>query len=381
VTGVTAAAARDGAGPHQAAARHQLLLQRFNLRLLALVLLVGLGINLIGFGHVLLALRRVLSAADLSLLLHLIGVSLLILIPASGIYSLITEFAFWEGWLEGLPQPEQLFATVESTGARHRCYVVYLDGIHQLERDHPPRVSAFLELLEQHLENQALLVRGLETYTVMPVALAEDAGSAWFWRRLFALQEQHPNGLMRLLAAVLVQANNVIKVGISSDRRYGPIMNYELALKITLRLAEVGFRPDAGCRVVLVGYSGGAEMAMGVADYLRRITRSPVSIVSFCGVFSGNQVLEQVASITTIVGSQDPVAAFGRIAYPGRSPLLPLSNWNQALRKGGVQRREISGMNHNGASGPFSETFRLPVITAILAALQPAVAAPEQTGY
>jgi hypothetical protein len=314
------------------------------------------------------------------LLLQLIGLLLLVLIPAAGIYSLVSEFAFWEGWLQGLPAAATLFDRVPSAAGLHRCYVVYLDGIHQLERDHPPRVSAFLELLEQQLAAETLLVRGLETYTVMPVALAEDAGSEWFWRRLFALQEQHPNRLVQLLAAVLVQANNVIKVGISSDRRYGPILNYELALKISLRLAETGFRPDAGSRIVLTGYSGGAEMAMGVADYLRRITRAPISIISFCGVFSGNQVLDQLAGITTIVGSKDPVAAFGRIAYPGRSPLLPLSNWNKALAAGRIQRPVIDGMNHNGSRGPFSEAFRPRVIKAILAALESPAVAPEQTG-
>ena len=359
---------------HQASLHSAQALQRFNLRLLALVLLVGLGINLIGFGHLLLALRAVLSVSDLWLLLQVIGLLLLILIPAAGIYSLVTEFTFWEGWLEGLPQPEELFAECESTQSGHRCYVVYLDGIHQLERDHPPRVTAFLQLLEQGLADSMLLVRGLETYTVLPVALAEDAGSAWFWRRLFAIQEHHPNGLVQLLSAVLVQANNVIKVGISSDRRYGPILNYELALKIGLRLAEAGFRPDGSSRIVLVGYSGGAEMAMGVADYLRRIGRSPVGIVSFCGVFSGNQVLRDLSGITTIVGSKDPVAAFGRIAYPGRSPLLPLSNWNKALQAGSIHRHVVLGMNHNGSRGPFSEVYRGAVIEAILTALQSAVA-------
>jgi hypothetical protein len=59
----------------------------------------------------------------------------------------------------------------------------------------------------------------MNIYTVMPVAPVEDSGGSWFWQRVFALQEQHPNSLMRLLTAVLVQADNVIKVGISSDRR------------------------------------------------------------------------------------------------------------------------------------------------------------------
>lgn len=358
--------------------------QRFNLKLLILVLAVGLGVNLIGVGHLLLALRSLLSPADLRVLLQVSGLLLLVLIPAAGIYSLVSEFAFWEGWLDGLPAPASLFpsAGTELSSAQltgDRCYLVYLDGIHQLERDHPPRVSAFLEVLEEHLPAHALLVRGLETYTVMPVALAEDAGSAWFWRRLFALQEQHPNGWIQLLAAVLVQANNVIKVGISSDRRYGPILNYELALKISLRLAEAGFQPNGQCSIVLLGYSGGAEMAMGVGDYLRRITRSAVSIVSFCGVFSGNQQLHQLAGITQIVGSHDPVAAFGRLAYPGRLPLLPLSNWNKAWAQGQIQRWEIAGLNHNGSRGPFADRFRLPVVKAIVAALPESVPAPVQT--
>ena len=354
--------------------------QRFNLKLLLLILATGLGINLVGLGHLAWVVRSALSPADLQLLLQLIGLLLLVLIPAAGIYSLVSEFAFWEGWLQGLPAASSLFPDAATAAGSHRCYVVYLDGIHQLERDHPPRVSTFLELLDQQLAAETLLVRGLETYTVLPVALAEDAGSAWFWRRLFALQERHPNGLVQLLCAVMVQANNVIKVGISSDRRYGPILNYELALKISLRLSEAGFRPDCGMRVVLVGYSGGAEMAMGVGDYLRRITRAPVSIISFCGVFSGNQMLHQLSGITTIVGSNDPVAAFGRIAYPGRSPLLPLSNWNKARVAGQIQRLEIEGMNHNGSRGPFSETYRLAVIKGILAALNAAEPQPAGMG-
>ena len=358
--------------------------QRFNLKLLILVLAVGLGVNLIGIGHLLLALRNLLSPDDLRILLQFSGLLFLVLIPAAGIYSLVSEFAFWEGWLDGLPAPASLFsaaacADASASNAADRCYLVYLDGIHQLERDHPPRVSAFLEVLEQQLPAHASLVRGLETYTVMPVALAEDAGSAWFWRRLFALQEQHPNGWIQLLAAVLVQANNVIKVGISSDRRYGPILNYELALKISLRLTEAGFRPGGADSIVLLGYSGGGEMAMGVGDYLRRISRSAVSIVSFCGVFSGNQELYQLAGITQIVGSRDPVAAFGRLAYPGRLPLLPLSNWNKAWAQGRIQRWEIAGLNHNGSQGPFADRYRLPVVRAIVAALPEPAAAPVQT--
>jgi len=322
-------------------------------------------------------LLRALSPRDLALVLQALGVLGLLLIPISGVISVSSQFAFWSGWLGGLPQPADLFAETAggSTGdGQASCTIVYLDGIHQSERDHPPRVAAFLALLESRLPAHMRLFKGLETYTVTPARLADDIGGSWFWRRLFALQEHHPNGLISLLSAVLVQANNVIKVGISSDRRYGPILNYELALKVAQRLAEQGFRPghDHGGRsqeLVLLGYSGGGEMALGMADYLRRICRCPVRIMTFCGVFSGNQLLEQVGTITTVVGDRDPVAAFGRIAYPGRSPLLPLSNWNRAVARGQVQRHCIDGLSHNGQNGPFSDRHRDAVIAAVIGCL------------
>jgi hypothetical protein len=306
-------------------------------------------------------------------LLRVIGVLLLVLIPTAGIYSLVGQFAFWEGWIGGLQEPAQLFSS-EKPWARPRVepephYVVYLDGIHQHASEHPPRITIFLSLLEQALGPHTRLLKGIEAYTVLPVGLAEDPGTAWFWRRLFTLQEQNPSALVQVLAGMLVQANNVIKVGISSDRRYGPIVNVEQALKVAERLAELGFHPSSGSPITLLGYSGGGEMAMGMADYLRRICRCPVHIITFCGVFSGNQELAKVGEITTVVGTRDPLQVVGRIAFPGRSPLLPFTRWNKAVRSGAVRHTLIPGMTHNGNQGPFSERHRDAVIQAITAAM------------
>ena len=341
-----------------------------------LLLLSGLSAVVIAL-HAGPLLLSALSPRDLALVLQALGTLGLLLIPISGVISVSSQFAFWSGWLGGLPQPAELFANAATPGSNNQqtsCTIIYLDGIHQSERDHPPRVAAFLALLESRLPAHVRLFKGLETYTVTPARLADDAGGSWFWRRLFALQEHHPNGLVSLICAVLVQANNVIKVGISSDRRYGPILNYELALKVAQRLAEQGFRPGPGNgnrsqELVLLGYSGGGEMALGMADYLRRICRCPVRVMTFCGVFSGNQLLEQVGAIAMVVGNRDPVAAFGRIAYPGRSPLLPLSNWNRALSRGQIQRHCIAGLSHNGQSGPFSDRYRDAVIEALIGCL------------
>jgi hypothetical protein len=296
-----------------------------------------------------------------------------LLVPITGIYSVAGQYAFWNGWLGELPDPAQLFgqseqqraATGEAAAAVDR-FVVYLDGIHQSEQEHPPRVAALLAELAAQLPTGTLLIEGVQTYTISPAELAADAGSRWFWRRLFALQESHPNRLVNAICGGLVQANNVIKVGISADRRYGPILNYELALKVVQRLVEAGLRQGSGQRIVLLGYSGGGEMAVGMADVLHVLSRCPVQILTCCGVFSGNQRLDQVAGVAMVVGSRDPIAALGPLLFPGRSPLLPFSNWNKARFAGRVSREVVAGMGHNGRSGPFSPRYRSSVVALIL---------------
>jgi hypothetical protein len=296
-----------------------------------------------------------------------------LLVPITGIYSVAGQYAFWNGWLGGLPDPASLFSQIDRPGnvpddppPPADRFVVYLDGIHQSVEEHPPQVAALLAELAAGLPSGTVLIEGVQTYTISPAELAADAGSRWFWRRLFALQEHHPNRLVNAICGALVQANNVIKVGISADRRYGPILNYELALKVARRLVEAGLRQGSGQRIVLLGYSGGGEMAMGMADVLQVLCRCPVQILTCCGVFSGNQRLDQVAGIAMVVGSRDPVAALGPLLFPGRSPLLPLSNWNKARFAGRVKREVVADMGHNGRSGPFSPRHRSTVVALIL---------------
>jgi hypothetical protein len=80
-----------------------------------------------------------------------------------------------------------------------------------------------------------------------------------------------------------------------------------------------------------------------------------------------------------VVGTRDPVAALGRIAYPGRLSLLPLTNWNRWQRRHQLQRYPIEGMNHNGASGPFSVAFRGAVVEAICSELERSAQSPALT--
>ena len=350
--------------------RHQRNRLRFARRCFIAVLVSVVLLGLVG----LTAVRR--DSADLlqpeSLLELLIwsGFVLVVVIALVGVYSVMADFVFWEGWMRGLPDPSRLFPEEISQASIHRHYLVYLDGIHQSEECHPPKVTGFLEGPDGAIAEDTLLVKGIEAYTITNVGLRSTTFAGWFWQRLFSLQEHHPNGLVRLICAFSVQANNVIKVGISSDRRYGPVMNYELALKIARRLGVMGFHPSHAARVVLVGYSGGGEMAIGTAEILQQLCRVPVQVSTVCGVVSGNGSLDAIEDVAMVVGSRDPVAALGRIAYPGRLPFLFLSNWNRWQRLHPLHRYPIEGMSHNGFTGPFSVTFRGAVVNAICRELE-----------
>lgn len=340
---------------------------KFVLYSVGVILLITISLSI----HNIRILQKEIDPEELAIILNLLGLMVLLIIPAAGIYSVVTHLTVWAGWCKGLPVAETIFVSDSSNSDDLHSYpsnfVVYLDGIHQRTKDHPPKITAFLNELESRLPADFALIKGTEIYTVLPVSLEEDKGSSRLWRVLFSIQESHPSKISKLLASTLVQANNIIKVGISSDGRYGPIANYQYALKICYQLHQAGFRLGRRSRVVLLGYSGGGGIALGAAEYLRRLTNSKIQVITLCGVFSANHDLEKITTISTLVGTADPVAAIGQIAYPGRLPIIRNSNWNQTMIAGRVERSELDGMSHSGDCGPFSSSFRSKVIDRILA--------------
>ena len=217
--------------------------------LIGVLVLVGI-LMLIGVGVVRRDAASLLQSGSLLELLGVSGGAIVVVLALVGVYSVMVDFVFWEGWMQSFPDASGLFVGNEEKQSSHRHFLVYLDGIHQSEENHPPRVQEFLNCLESEIDNDSLLVKGIEAYTITNVGLRAASYSRWFWQWLFSLQEHHPSGFVQFVCAFCIQANNVIKVGISSDRRYGPVMNYELALKIARRVEALGFHPSHASRVV-----------------------------------------------------------------------------------------------------------------------------------
>lgn len=183
----------------------------------------GLAIRLFDVGHRLLTLQAMVRAAEQAPLLRVFGGLLPLLIPTAGNASLCSNSpSRGAGSCARLPQHADLFPTAKqnqpsardasqqsesthpspidtgktspmafATSLRRQGHV-YRDGIHPLENDCPPSITALLDRLDGSLEVGTRRIRVMEPCIGLPVSQVEDAGSDPFWRRLFTLQERHP---------------------------------------------------------------------------------------------------------------------------------------------------------------------------------------------
>ncbi|MBE9192384.1 hypothetical protein IQ230_18920 [Gloeocapsopsis crepidinum LEGE 06123] len=92
------------------------------------------------------------------------------------------------------------------------------------------------------------------------------------------------------LLGLLVNLRNTIIVAVSSDKRYEPIYNQGIAQVVFDGLVERGYQPGSGLPITLIGYSGGGEMSVAAAPYLKRSTGASIDVISLSGVMSANNL-------------------------------------------------------------------------------------------
>jgi len=128
--------------------------------------------------------------------------SLLLLIPRASIRWIWPISPPWEGWPRACPNPPTCFdLPPRHPPAGSQALLVYLDGIHQVERDIHRGCAPGLERSSGSI--RARSVKGMESYTV-------PAGESWQTMRGSALacgagclpcRREHPHGLDPFLAA------------------------------------------------------------------------------------------------------------------------------------------------------------------------------------
>ena len=272
-------------------------------------------------------------------------VILIIAFLFSGALAPFEALGWWAGWFgrerDDIAKTNQPFPKLSE--AKH--FVIFLTGIHSVsEESFARREIGLLNELRSRMPDVAILE--LFPYSVTNRALTGQRFFAWFWR--FALKLK----LSKLaFAGFIINMRNIWQVGVSADRRYGPIYNQGTAESMARALRRHGYPFASNTPITLIGYSGGGQIAIGASPYLKEIVQAPISVISLGGIMCSDPGLAVLERLYHLYGQRDRVQRLGSIMFPGRWPILPYSHWNQARLNGRIQLVDMGPVDHTGRAG------------------------------
>ncbi|MCP4314707.1 MAG: hypothetical protein GY789_01370 [Hyphomicrobiales bacterium] len=229
------------------------------------------------------------------------------------------------------------------TAAEKKAVVFFVTGIGTITGErHPQLEQYFLEELKKRLP-YATIIDDFFPYSPAGIPLTGQRTFARFWRysgrhRAFVTQN-------------LIRLRNMFQVLVAADGRYGPIYSAGSFRIMREKLMQNGHAPQSRQPVILLGYSGGAEISLGAAPFLHGEFRSRLTLLSLGGVLSSHPGIESLDRIVHIQGSVDKVAKLGGFFFIHRWPIFGKSHWNQARKRGMISTIRLKGIAHNGPGG------------------------------
>lgn len=304
----------------------------------------------------------------MSWLLDFLGnliVLILFLLLVMALLSPFEALGWWAGWSkQHAPRAAGAGgAAAPGTKAPARrdatLFLVYLTGILGFEGGTGGRREADLVgRIAARLPAGAVVIDDVFPYSVTNNPLNGERlfARSWEWINRRRLKKRN---LVNVYSALIV-ARNLFQVAVSADPRYGPISNSGVAREIARSLIRHGYPPGSGKPIYLVGYSGGGQIAVGAARYLREAFDAPIHVIGLGGVYTDDPGVAALHRLTDVRGSKDFMPTVGKVLYPGRWPLLRYSPWNRALRAGRIVRVDSGPMTHFGKYDYFGRSATFP---------------------
>jgi hypothetical protein len=269
----------------------------------------------------------------------------IIAIILMGVLAPLETFGWWAGWYADKLADKPLPLAAPKAERKH--YVVYLTGIGGIAPEqHAPREEVFLERLKTVLP-EAELIDDIFPYSSSNRALTGQRFFAWAWRIFANLRGRRLIGYL----SFLINFRNFWQVLVSSDNRFGPLYNYATADLVLNKLAAHGYQVGSGIPVTLIGYSGGGQIALGAAPFIKEAIQAPTHVISLGGVMSSNEGILELDSLSYLYGARDHVHRLGYLFFPQRWPLLSYTPWNQARKKGIIRPIFLGPSGHTGRKG------------------------------
>ncbi|MBD1879190.1 hypothetical protein H6F78_06560 [Coleofasciculus sp. FACHB-64] len=228
------------------------------------------------------------------------------------------------------------------------CYIVFLTGVGDFSANElTPGEEVFLDRIVESHPN-CVAVGDVFPYSAENKGLGGQRLLSPVWH--FA----NRNGGMGI-ASVLIKIRNLWRFAISADPRYGSIYNQGIANAIIERMNSgqpISRKGGQPLDIILVGTSGGVQVALGAAPYLNQWLDTKITIVSVGGVFNGRSGF-QAARFYHLRGSRDWVEDLGGIVFPSRWLWNVSSQFNQARLQGHYSARSSGSHAHDGPEGYF----------------------------
>lgn len=251
-------------------------------------------------------------------------------------------------------QPKQLLSSSDSNpitiSSQINCYVVFLPGVGNFSADQiTTGEAAFINRLVERHPN-CVAVKDVFPYSAANEGLGGERILAPLWR--FA---NEADGWLNI-AEVLIKVRNLWRFAISVDSRYGPVYNLGIANAIINRMNTAHPIPDSNrqpFKIILIGTSGGAQVALGAASYLDQWLDAQIIMVSIGGVFNGKDGFDAVERVYHLQGRKDWVEDIGSIVFPSRWSVRVASPFNQARRQGDYTAIISGSHAHDGCTGYF----------------------------
>ena len=291
-------------------------------------------------------------------LLDVAGAVLTVVLVALLLSLLVAPFdslSWWAGWVRQGPSAPGAVPAADAAappvagGAPRGPFVVFLSGVGTMGRQIDPWEQRLIDRLAAGMREGGpggVMVTGLFPFSASAQPLAERRRTGAFWGRLGRMRDEHPNLLTRL-----IDWRNLTQVLVSMDPRYGPIYNAGGARSLYAALVNHGYVATSGAPVVLIGYSGGAQVCLGAATYLKPALDAPLTVVSLGGAVGSDRGLESIDHMYHLYGSGDVEQKLPAVLLPSRWSLARRSRWNRALADGRLQYVPLGDMIHTGPKG------------------------------
>lgn len=304
----------------------------------------------------------------------IVGVLLIILLAAA--LAPLESLGWYAGWYrtDEVPDAERMAGEREkllgkAAPPQAAAYMVYLSGIGAISGTSIPEEELpFLERLTARIP-RVVLSHDVFPYSVTNTGLTVHRAFAGLWRRIEELRLARPSGALPML----INMRNLLQVLVSADERYGPVMNFGVAREIIRSLHEHGYDLRQRRPIVVLGSSGGGQMAVGAALFLQHVTAAPIYVISLGGVIASDPGLDALTHLYHLYGTHDKIQALSDRVFPGRWPGAVGSHWHRAVAEGRVTLVALGPFEHNLKEHYFDDAARLPDGTTYLNATVEAI--------